>query len=298
MRENPTKAEEILWKSLRNHGSEHHFRRQHIIGNFIVDFLCLEKSLVIEVDGDIHDYQKQDDQERTEFLEQQGFRVLRFKNEEIMGGVEKVINEIKFCLDSLPLWGRVGDGVAPKQSLFGIVQGGRHEDLRKESARTIGEMDFGGFGIGGSFVKEDMATAVKWVNEILPEEKPRHLLGVGEPIDLILGVENGCDTFDCVTPTRLARNGALYTKRGKINITNSKFKSQMSKIEDGCECYTCQNYTAAYISHLFRAKEMLAATLATIHNLYFLNKLMSDIRESILTNTFPKFKEKFLRSYK
>ena len=170
--------------------------------------------------------------------------------------------------------------------------------MRKESARTIGEMDFGGFGIGGSFVKEDMATAVKWVNEILPEEKPRHLLGVGEPIDLILGVENGCDTFDCVTPTRLARNGALYTKRGKINITNSKFKSQMSKIEDGCECYTCQNYTAAYISHLFRAKEMLAATLATIHNLYFLNKLMSDIRESILTNTFPKFKEKFLRSYK
>ena len=185
-----------------------------------------------------------------------------------------------------------------EQHLFGIVQGGRYEDLRKASANVIGKTDFGGFGIGGSFVKEDMANAVRWVNEILPAEKPRHLLGVGEPIDLILGVENGCDTFDCVAPTRLARNGTLYIKYGKINIMNAKYKNIFEPIEVDCGCYTCQNYTTAYISHLFRSKEMLAATLASIHNIYFLNNLMSQIRESILNNTFFDFKEKFLSKYK
>lgn len=184
------------------------------------------------------------------------------------------------------------------QSLFGIVQGGRYEDLRKESAKKIGSMDFDGFGIGGSFIKEDMATAVKWVNKILPEEKPRHLLGVGEPIDLILGVENGCDTFDCVAPTRVARNGSLYTKGGKINIMNAKHKNIFKPIEKNCKCYTCKNYTAAYLSHLFRSKEMFASTLASIHNIYFLNNLMSQIRESILNETFFEFKEKFLKNYK
>lgn len=186
--------------------------------------------------------------------------------------------------------GRVG--------LFGIVQGGRYEDLRMESAKVIGEMDFGGFGVGGSFVKEDMATAVKWVNGILPEEKPRRLLGVGEPIDLILGVENGCDTFDCVAPTRMARNGTLYTRHGKINIMNAKYKNIFKPIDEGCGCYACKNYTTAYLSHLFRAKEMFASTLASIHNLYFLNNLMSQIRESILNNTFSDFKNKFLENYK
>lgn len=184
------------------------------------------------------------------------------------------------------------------QQLFGIVQGGRYEDLRKESANVIGKMEFDGFGVGGSFVKEDMATAVKWVNEILPEEKPRHLLGVGEPVDLILGVENGCDTFDCVAATRIARNGTLYTKGGKINIMNAKYKNILKPIDEDCGCYTCKNYTSAYVSHLFRSKEMLASTLASIHNLYFLNNLMSQIRQSILNDTFFEFKEKFLKKYK
>ncbi|MEK7669550.1 MAG: tRNA guanosine(34) transglycosylase Tgt [Patescibacteria group bacterium] len=187
---------------------------------------------------------------------------------------------------------------SPSQSVFGIVQGGRYEDLRKESAKVIGGMDFQGFGVGGSFVKEDMATAVKWVSEILPEEKPRHLLGVGEPIDLILGVENGCDTFDCVAPTRMARNGTLYTKHGKINIMNAKYKNIFGPISEGCECYTCKNFTTAYVSHLFRSKEMLASTLASIHNLYFLNDLMLQIRKSILNNNFFEFKQKFLETYK
>jgi queuine tRNA-ribosyltransferase len=184
------------------------------------------------------------------------------------------------------------------QALFGIVQGGRYEDLRKESARTISKMGFEGFGIGGSFVKEDMATAVKWVNEILPENKPRHLLGVGEPIDLILGVENGCDTFDCVSPTRLGRNGTLFTHRGKVHILNAKYRNLLEPIEKGCGCSTCQKYSAAYLAHLFRSKEMLGCTLASIHNLYFLNNLMSQIRQAILEDTFFEFKEKFLQNYK
>ena len=184
------------------------------------------------------------------------------------------------------------------QQLFGIVQGGRHKDLRRESAQTIGSMDFAGFGIGGSFVKEDMATAVKWVNEILPEEKPRHLLGVGEPIDLILGVENGCDTFDCVSPTRIGRNGTLFTHTGKIHILNAKYRDLLEPIEKGCGCHTCQNFSVAYVAHLFRSKEMLGCTLASIHNVYFLNSLMLIIRASILNNTFSEFKEEFLKNYK
>ena len=147
------------------------------------------------------------------------------------------------------------------QALFGIVQGGRSEDLRKKSAKVIAEMEiegvgFDGFGIGGSFAKEDMSTACKWVNEILPEEKPRHLLGIGEPEDLFMGVENGVDLFDCVGPTRIARNGSVFTKNGKINILNAKFIKDFSPIEEGCECDTCKNYTKAYLSYLFRATEM------------------------------------------
>jgi len=183
------------------------------------------------------------------------------------------------------------------QALFGIVQGGRSEILRKKSAEVIGSMDFDGFGIGGSFAKEDMSTAVKWVNEILPEEKPRHLLGIGEPMDLFMGVENGVDLFDCVGPTRIARNGTLFTDEGKINILNAKFVKDFNKINKDCECYTCKNYTKAYLSHLFRAKEMLGATLASIHNIYFINKLVSDMRQAILDDKFFEFKKEFLKNY-
>ncbi len=183
------------------------------------------------------------------------------------------------------------------QALFGIVQGGRSEKLRKESAKVIGAMEFDGFGIGGSFAKEDMSTAVKWVNEILPEEKPRHLLGIGEPEDLFMGVENGVDLFDCVAPTRNARNGTLFTKNGKINILNARFVKDFNKIDEGCECYSCKSYTRAYMSHLFRAKEMLGATLGTIHNVYFINKLVSDMRHAILEDKFLEFKNEFLGKY-
>jgi queuine tRNA-ribosyltransferase len=184
------------------------------------------------------------------------------------------------------------------QALFGIVQGGRDEDLRKKSATIISGMGFDGFGIGGSFAKEDMSTAVKWVNEILPEDKPRHLLGIGEPEDLFMGVENGVDLFDCVAPTRNARNGTLYTSSGKINITNAKYAKDFFPVSKDCECYTCKNYTSAYLSHLFRGKEMLAGTLATIHNLYFIVNLVGKMRQAILDSNFPDFKKDFLLKYK
>ncbi len=182
-------------------------------------------------------------------------------------------------------------------ALFGIVQGGRDEALRKQSANFLKGLDFDGYGIGGSFAKEDMETAVKWVNEILPEEKPRHLLGIGEPEDLFMGIENGVDLFDCVAPTRNARNGSLYTKAGKINIVNTKYRDDFEPIEKDCECYTCQSYTRAYVSHLFHGKEMLAGTLASIHNLYFIISLVKKIRQSILDNNFFEYKEEFLKNY-
>ena len=183
------------------------------------------------------------------------------------------------------------------QALFGIVQGGRYRDLREESARFIGKMDFDGFGIGGSFDKEDIYNAVGWVNDILPENKPRHLLGIGEPIDLIMGIENGIDTFDCVTPTRIARNGSLYTYKGRINILNAKYKQDFQRIDKKCKCYTCENYTRAYLSHLFRAKEMLGATLASIHNLYFIVNLVKHARSAIIEENFEDFKDSFLKTY-
>ena len=174
------------------------------------------------------------------------------------------------------------------------MQGGRDQGLREKSAKFIGALPFDGFGIGGSFAKEDMSSAVKWVNQILPEEKPRHLLGIGEPEDLFGAIENGVDLFDCVAPTRIARNGSLYTKNGKINITNTKYREDFTKIENDCGCYTCKNYTAAYLSHLFHGKEMLGATLASVHNLYFIINLVKKIRQSIFDDKFYEYKDEFM----
>ncbi|MCH7597843.1 tRNA guanosine(34) transglycosylase Tgt [Patescibacteria group bacterium] len=184
-----------------------------------------------------------------------------------------------------------------RQALFGIVQGGRHLDLRKVSAQYLGVMDFDGFGIGGSFTKKDLDATLALVNGILPSEKPRHLLGIGEPSDLFEGVEHGVDLFDCVAPTRIARTGMLYTSHGKINILNAQFVRDFTQISESCVCYTCSNYTRAYIAHLFRSREMLGATLASIHNLYFIVNVVNDIRQSIFSGTFFECKENFLRKY-
>jgi len=177
-------------------------------------------------------------------------------------------------------------------SLYGIVQGGKYEDLRRESARSIGAMNFDGFGIGGTFEKSDMGTALSWVSSELPENKPRHLLGIGEPSDLMLAIENGADTFDCVAPTRLGRNGTAYTSVGRLNLTNSACIHDFSPVDRNCACYTCKNYTRAYLSHLFRAKEMLAGTLLSIHNLHYITKLVDGAREAILDGSFQQYKEK------
>lgn len=183
------------------------------------------------------------------------------------------------------------------QALYGVIQGGKFQDLREEAARTIGAMDFDGFGIGGSFHKEDIGTAVRWVNTILPADKPRHLLGIGEPIDFFLAVENGIDTFDCVSPTRIGRNGALYTSDGRINLHNAKFVTDHAPVDSECGCYTCLHFTRAYLAHLFRADEMLAATLASIHNLYFIVHLVKKIRQSILDGRFDAYKTEMLGRY-
>lgn len=185
------------------------------------------------------------------------------------------------------------------QSLFGVVQGGPFEDLRRESARTLGAMDFDGFGIGGSFTKGDLETAVKWVNEELPEGKPRHLLGIGEPLDLLAGIAVGCDTFDCVIPTRIGRHGSAFTRSGKIHIQNAQYRDHQGPIEDGCDCPVCsRGYSAAYINHLFRANEMVALTLLSLHNIRFLVRLVAEARQALLDGTFTQYRADFEAKYK
>lgn len=185
-----------------------------------------------------------------------------------------------------------------QQALFGVVQGGRFKDLREKAARDLGALDgFDGFGIGGSFTKDDIGTAVGWVNAILPEEKPRHLLGIGEPIDLFEAVQAGCDLFDCIAPTRMGRHGGVHTSDGRINLKNAKFVEDFTPIEQGCTCYTCQHHTRAYLAHLFRGEEMAAATLASIHNLHFILRLVETMRERLLDGTFLEYKKSYLERY-
>ena len=184
------------------------------------------------------------------------------------------------------------------QFLFAVVQGGTFKELRAESAKFAASKDVDGFGIGGVFVADGMAEMLQNVNNILPENKPRHLLGMGqEPLDIFIGVENGCDTFDCVGPTRMARNGSLYTLDGRINIKNAKYKDDFTPLMPECDCECCKNYTRAYLHHLFRTDEITAKVLASIHNEHFVVNLTDKIRESILKGDFAEYKDKFLERY-
>lgn len=185
----------------------------------------------------------------------------------------------------------------PYQALFGVLQGANYENLRKETARFLGAMDFDGYGIGGALEKETMAQIIQWVNEILPEDRPRHLLGISEPDDIFAAIEQGVDTFDCVSPTRVARNGAAYTPHGRVNVRGVKYREKFEPIMEDCDCYTCKNYTLAYICHLLRSKEVLAGTLLSIHNERFIVKLVDDIRKSIEDGTFYEFRDDFLAKY-
>ena len=184
-----------------------------------------------------------------------------------------------------------------RQALYGVVQGGPYRDLREQSAKFIGAMDFAGFGIGGSYVKSDIEGAVSWVTPYLPEEKPRHLLGIGEPEDLLAGMAEGMDTFDCVSPTRRGRNGSLYTTSGLISIQNAAYAKDSTPIEKNCLCYACQTYSRSAVHHFFKVHEMAGPILGSIHNLYFIVNLVKRARVSILEGNFSFFRESFLQKF-
>jgi len=179
----------------------------------------------------------------------------------------------------------------PYQALFAVVQGAQYEDLRRRSARDLATLDVDGFGIGGALEKDELGTIVRWVCEELPEGKPRHLLGIGEPEDVFAAVESGADTFDCVAPSRNGRNGTVYHPVKRFHLTNGRYRRDFTPIDEDCDCYTCQHYTRAYLNHLFKSKEMLAATLATIHNERYIVRLIDQVRQSILDGTFHEFRD-------
>lgn len=186
--------------------------------------------------------------------------------------------------------------INPHQMLFGINQGCTFDDLRIENMKQIAELDLDGYAIGGLAVgepKEDMYRIISAVEPFMPQNKPRYLMGVGTPGNILEGVSRGVDLFDCVMPSRNARHGQLFTKKGIININNEKYKKDLSPIEEGCNCPTCQHHSRAYIRHLFKAGEMLAMRLCVMHNLYFYNMLMKEIRDALDNGMFREFKEQY-----
>ena len=191
----------------------------------------------------------------------------------------------------------------PRQALFGVVQGAHYEDLRRQACRGLESivdddgMGFDGYGIGGALEKQNLATIVGWCTEELPDAKPRHLLGISEPDDLFAAIAAGADTFDCVSPSRVARNAAVYSTRGRYNITGARYKRDFTPLDSECDCYTCAHYTRAYIHHLFKAKEILSATLCTIHNERFIIALVDRIRDAIVAGDFTELRDEFLGRY-
>jgi len=187
------------------------------------------------------------------------------------------------------------------QALFGIVQGGMYADLRRESLAAIADMDFEGIALGGLSVgepKEEMMATLDALAPYLPKDKPHYVMGVGTPDDLIEGIDRGIDMFDCVMPSRNARNGTLFTDHGKINIKNLKHQTDASPIMEGCTCYTCQNFSRAYLRHLYIAKELLSARLNTLHNLHYYCDLMQRARNALEEGRWSSFRDDFLSTYR
>ena len=213
--------------------------------------------------------------------------------------------EKRYMVDSVERtlrWAKRGKEVHTKkdQALFGIVQGGEYEDLRKHCAEELVKMDFDGYSIGGTSVGEDKPTMYKMVEystKHLPEDKLRYLMGVGDPIDIVENVIRGIDLFDCVSPTRLARHGHAYTRFGKINIKNAKYKEDNTSIDKTCDCYACKNYSKAYIQHLIKCKETFGARLLSIHNIYYLNNLTKELRQAIKENKILEYRDEFIKNY-
>ncbi len=195
----------------------------------------------------------------------------------------------------------------PLQSLWGVIQGAQYEDLRRQATRDLvelsdasvaaGQRGFGGYGIGGALEKENLGTIVGWVCDELPVDKPRHLLGISEPDDIFTAVEAGADTFDCVAPTRLARRGGVYTLDGRLNLVNAGFKRDFRGIDEEFGGYVSENYSRAYLRHLFKANEFLGMTLCTIHNLSFMIRLVDNVRASIEGGYFEEYRAEFMGRY-
>ena len=210
---------------------------------------------------------------------------------------------LKNSIERTLRWAKRGKDVHnnTNQSLFGIVQGGAYEDLRKFSAIETVKMNFDGYSIGGvandGESKDDMYKAIDYSIPYLPEDKPRYLMGVGDPIDIIEGVIRGVDMFDCVLPTRIARHGNAFTKYGKINIKNAKYKEDFTPLEENCDCYACKHYTKAYIRHLITSNETFGARLLSIHNIRFLIKLTEDLRNAIKEDNLLEYRNVFLNKY-
>ena len=214
--------------------------------------------------------------------------------------VEALARTERWAKRSLDEHMKLRDTLGYRQSLYGVLQGGRWEDLRRSTAKKLGEMPFDGYGLGGAFLKEDLSEILRWCNEELPEDKPRHLLGLSHPDDILNGAEMGADTFDCVAPTREARHGKIYTKYGDINLR--KFKDSSLLLDEDCDCPTCKaGYTRGELRALWRPGDgelkSKFYTLASIHNLRFIIRLTEQIREAIQNDTFTEFKQEFLKNY-
>lgn len=214
--------------------------------------------------------------------------------------VEALARTERWAKRSLDEHMKLRDTLGYRQSLYGVLQGGRWEDLRRSTAKKLGEMPFDGYGLGGAFLKEDLSEILRWCNEELPENKPRHLLGLSHPDDILNGAEMGADTFDCVAPTREARHGKIYTKYGDINLR--KFKDSNLLLDEDCDCPTCKaEYTRGELRDLWRSGDgelkSKFYTLASIHNLRFIIRLTEQIREAIQNDTFTEFKQEFLKNY-
>ena len=211
--------------------------------------------------------------------------------------------ELRRAMDRTNRWaGRSKDSHRrPGQQLFAIVQGGVSPDMRLESAASLTPMDFDGYAVGGLSVgepKADMYEIVSLMGETLPADKPRYLMGVGSPEDLVECIARGMDMFDCSLPTRVARNGSILTNRGRLNLINASYREQNGPLDADCDCYACRSFSAAYLHHLFRSKELLAYRLASIHNLRFLMRLMEDARRAITEGSFGAFRERFIGGYR
>lgn len=217
-------------------------------------------------------------------------------------GFPSTYDYMKKSVERTIRWAKRGKDVhKTDQLLFGVNQGGEYEDLRKYSAEELIKLDFPGYTIGGTSVGEDKETMYRMIDyatKYLPKDKPRYLMGVGDPLDIVEGVKRGVDMFDCVLPTRIARHGNAFTHDGKMNLKNAKYKEDFTAIESECDCYTCKHYTRSYIRHLLMCDEMLAGTLLSIHNIRFLIKLTEDIRDAIDNDKLLEFSDRFIERYK